>query len=115
MAVAHHKIVNRGAGEHGSQDKKMAANGSIHLLLCRSVKFPYIVLFSLAFIFLIYMNYVSHQIINLTHGASTSLPNEKATSYKDNIKEYIPSSCEKYIVEHAEKLGYASTKVWTTD
>jgi hypothetical protein len=36
-------------------------------------------------------------------------------SYKDTIKEYIPASCEKYIVEHAEKLGYGSTKVWTTD
>ena len=105
--------------------KKLRANGSIHLLLCRSAKAPYVVLLSLTFIFLIYMNYVSRLIVDLAHGASTSLPwqdavaparkSEKAMSYKDTIKEYIPASCEKYIVEHAEKLGYGSTKVWTTD
>jgi hypothetical protein len=34
-------------------------------------------------------------------------------NYKDTVKEYIPSSCEKYIVEHATELGYASTAVGT--
>ncbi len=109
-----------------AKPKKLSANnGSIYLLLCWSVKVPYIVLLSLAFFFLIYMNYASRLIIDLTNRDSTSLPwqhaltparkKEKAISYKDTIKEYVPASCEKYIVEHAEKLGYASTKVWTTE
>jgi hypothetical protein len=37
------------------------------------------------------------------------------TRYKNAIEEYVPSSIERYIVEHAEELGYNSTKVWTTD
>lgn len=34
-------------------------------------------------------------------------------NYKDTMKEYIPASCEKYIVKHATELGYASTEVGT--
>lgn len=33
----------------------------------------------------------------------------------DIEKEYVPSSTEKYLLEHAVELGYNSTEVWTTD
>ena len=45
------------------------------------------------------------------HEAEMNVP--RFINYKDTIKEYIPASCEKYIVEHAMELGYASTEVGT--
>lgn len=73
-------------------------------------------LLSLAIVYPMNMYYLAHLPLDLTHGASSSLSwQDTPTPYKDTIKNYIPSSCEKYIIEHAEQLGYASTKVGTAN
>ena len=43
-----------------------------------------------------------------TATSSTRGKDERIRSNSDNHKGYAPSTCEKYIVDHAEELGYAS-------
>lgn len=50
------------------------------------------------------------EVFDPTANSSTRGKDKHISSNSDNHKVYVPSTCEKYIVDHAEELGYAS---WT--
>ena len=97
--------------------KRTSVDRSEPSILCRSVKVPFFVFLPLVFI---YVFLQARFIAKLMNEASSTMPRGDSptttkinVSYKDTIKEYVPSSFEKYIIDNAERLGYASEKVGT--